>query len=133
MGLVDSILELKNRCHIAEDIGRDYKLSEKEIECVLEVGRIDGVCSKSLSSSIDLSPSRGSRVINQLIEKGLLESAPCRGDKRYIELFLTEDGRVCLDAIETKKLECERDILGTLNKRERNTITEGIDLLLKVL
>ncbi|MBT3273466.1 MAG: hypothetical protein HN368_09940, partial [Spirochaetales bacterium] len=44
-----------------------------------------------------------------------------------------EDGRVCLDAIEAKKLECERDILGTLNTRERNTITEGIDLLLKVL
>lgn len=133
MNLIDSILELKNRCHLAEEIGKEYQLSPKEIECVLLLGEGDGVCSKNLSESIELSPSRGSRIINRLIDRGLIESALCRGDKRYIELSLTEDGRVCLEAIERKKEECERDILGALNGAERTTVAEGINLLLKVL
>ncbi len=133
MSLVDSILELKSRCNLAEQIGREYQLSPKEIECVVEVGAGDGVCSKTLSESIRLSPSRGSRVINRLIDKGIIENAPCRGDKRYIELSLTEDGRVCLDAIERKKIQCEQEIFGSLNVQERNTVAEGLSLLLKVL
>jgi MarR family transcriptional regulator, organic hydroperoxide resistance regulator len=133
MSLIDSILELKDRCHLAEEIGQEYQLSPKEIECVVEVGAGDGVCSKNLSESIGLSPSRGSRIINRLISKGIIENAPCRGDKRYVELSLTEDGRVCLDAIERKKMECEKEILGSLNDEERNTVAEGISLLLKVL
>lgn len=133
MGLIDSILELKNRCRIEEEIGSEYQLSAKEIDCVVEVGREDGVCSKNLSTSIELSPSRGSRVINRLIDRGLLESYPCRGDRRYVELSLTEGGRVCLDAIESRKRECERDIFGTLSEDERSTVAEGLKLLLKVL
>ena len=133
MSLIDSILELKNRCNLADEIGREYKLNPKEIECVLEIGAGDGICSKNLSKSIGLSPSRGSRIINNLIDRGLIESMICRGDKRYIELSLTEDGRVCLDAIERKKHACEREILGALNSEEQTTVAEGIDLLLKVL
>jgi DNA-binding MarR family transcriptional regulator len=133
MSLIDSILELKERCHLAEEIGREYELSSKEIECVVKIGAGDGVCSKILSESVGLSPSRGSRIINRLIGRGFVESAACRGDRRYIELSLTEDGRVCLDSIQRKKIECEREILGSLNTSERNTVAEGIDLLLKVL
>jgi DNA-binding MarR family transcriptional regulator len=133
MSLIDSILELKNRCHLAEEIGKEYSLSPKEIECVVEIGSGEVICSKNLSEQIGLSPSRGSRVINRLIDRGLIESALCRGDKRFNELSLTEDGRVCLDAIEQRKTECENEILKSLNTDERNTIVEGIDLLLKVL
>jgi DNA-binding MarR family transcriptional regulator len=91
------------------------------------------ICSKNLSATIGLSPSRGSRIINRLIDRGLVESSYCRGDKRYNELSLTEDGRVCLDAIERKKAACENEILKDLNNDERNTVAEGIDLLLRVL
>ena len=107
MSLVDSILEIKNRCHLAEEIGREYQLGQKEISCIIEVGKGDGVCSKNLSRAIDLSPSRGSRVINRLVERGLLESALCRGDKRFIELSLTLEGEMWLDAVERKGLGCD--------------------------
>ena len=133
MSLVDSILEIKNRCRLAEEIGREYQLGQKEIACIIEVGKGDGVCSKNLSGAIDLSPSRGSRVINRLVERGLLESSPCRGDKRFIELSLTLEGEMCLDAVERRKQECEREILSHLDRLERTKVEDGLNLLLRVL
>ena len=131
--MVDGILELKSKCHIAEEIGREYQLNVKEIECLIETGKTDGLCSKTLSESIHLSPSRGSRVINRLIDRGLLESTACRNDKRFNELCLTDEGRICLSSLEVKKAECELAILGALNYNERATVEAGINLLLKVI
>jgi len=133
MSVVDSILELKDRCHLAEEIGREYGLGEKEISCIVEVGKGGGVCSKDLSVAINLSASRGSRIINRLVDRGLLESSPCRGDKRYIELSLTLEGEMCLDAIERKKQECEREILSHLDETEQIKVEDSLSLLLRIL
>ena len=133
MSLIDSILELKNRCTIAEEIGMENQLSLREISCIIEVGRGDRICSKELSTAINLSPSRGSRIITKLVDRGLLESALCLNDKRYIELTLSTAGRLCLESIEQKKVACEKEILEKLAKSEKETVEEGLTLLLRAL
>ena len=72
-------------------------------------------------------------MINRLVDRGLLESSPCRGDKRFIELSLSLEGEMCLDAVERKKSECEREILSHLSPSEKATVEDGLSLLLKVL
>ena len=131
--LVDSILEIKRRCHFSEEIGSEYGLGPSEIACMIKAGQTDGVSSQELSSAIGLSASRGSRIIGRLVDKRFLMSSPSRGDRRYVELEVTEDGRVCLESIERKKAECERMLLDRLDEHERVAVEEGLGLLLDVI
>lgn len=133
MAFVDDILQLRSRCHISEEIGREFDLSEKEIVCITTVGEAGSVHSKALSDDIGLSPSRGSRVVSGLMNRGFLASFPDPDDRRYVNVELTERGKGCLSEIELRKKECEERMLANLTETERAKIREGIGLLLDVI
>ena len=133
MAFVDDILQLRTRCRISEEIGREYELSEKEIVCISALGDSGSVHSKTLSDSIGLSPSRGSRIIGRLMDRGFLECVPDPADRRYVNVRLTDQGNECLSTIERRKNECEKRLLAGLTERERNKVREGIGLLLEVI
>lgn len=128
-GLIESILELKKRCPIIDTIGNSLQLSEREIEAVNLVGKSGLISSKELSGQMDLSPSRGSRVINRLVEEGIFRSEPSDSDKRYHRISLTPRGQEHFAQLEREKRECEEFIFSQLNGEERVKVEEGLRIL----
>jgi DNA-binding MarR family transcriptional regulator len=52
-------------------------------------------------------------------------------DRRLINLNLTNKGRKCAQGIEKEKNQCELDLLNGLSEDEKETVKEGLNILLK--
>ena len=131
--IIDSILKIKSRCRLAEEIGEAYKLNERELLCLFAVERSGTTTSKDLSKTIDLSSSRGSRIVNRLVDRGLISALPDSIDRRRIRLSLTAGGERCVADIDARKVECEKKLVADLSEQERAVVAKGIELLAKVM
>ena len=131
--LIDTIIKLKSRCCLEEEIGQDFNLTNKELSCIFNLKEIKTIHSKDLSQKINLSPSRGSRVINSLIKKGYLTEIQAPEDKRYLNLSLSKKGIGIFKKVEEKKYECENRLLSKLNHQQHQIVKEGLNILLEVL
>ncbi len=130
---IDTIIKLKAKCCLEEEIGEDFNLTTKELSCILNLKGKEMIHSKDLSNKINLSPSRGSRVINSLLKKGFLVEIHDPKDKRYSNLSLSKKGITLFNKVEEKKHECENRLLSKLNKHQKQRVKEGLDILLEVL
>ena len=131
--MIDKILKLKQMCQLEGEIGDACGLSPREIRCISEVARRGPLSSKELSRFIDLSPSRGSRVIGRLVDEGLIGTHQSDQDRRAVELSLTEEGRRCFEQMEAEKARCEARLLANLTEEEQEVVSQGLSLLLKAL
>ena len=131
--MIDKILEFREMCRLEGEIGKDCGLSAREIRCILTVAQQGVLSSKDLSRLVDLSPSRGSRVIGHLVDRGLILVHQNDQDRRSVELSLSEEGEKCRRKIEEDKAKCEARLLASLTEEERELVQNGLDLLIKAL
>lgn len=129
--MIDLIMNFKNRCNIFGNIGKSYDLTEREVYCVTLVHEEGQLSSKALSAMMRLSPSRGSRIITRLINKGFLTAISDAGDRRSLLISLTEKGSLCVQAIEREKSVCEQKLLQGLKPEEVKIVEEGFRILLR--
>ena len=128
--LIDRILEMKSLCRFEEEIGGECDLAFPEVRCVGALQPGEQVSAGDLAVRLVLSPSRASRVITSVREKGLLDWRPDTGDRRAVVLSLTAAGEGMNREIARKKTECERRLLGNFNEQQVREIREGLDMLL---
>lgn len=129
--MIELILELKQKCKFDSDIGQSLSLREKEITFLSAIANEKNITSKHLSALAGLSPSRGSRVISALHEKGFIDMTHDQSDRRLIKLSLTKKGQNCVRGIEKEIKQCELDLLDGLSENEKETVKEGLSILLK--
>ena len=131
--LIDKIINLKAKCCIEDEIGEEFNLSVRELSCIFCLKDGEMIHSKDLSMKINLSPSRGSRIINGLIQKGYLLETHNPDDKRYTNLSISEKGLDIYKEANKKKYECEKRLLGNLNNNQKRLVEEGLNILLGVM
>ena len=131
--VIELILELKQKCNFDSEIGQTLNLREKEIAFLSAIANDNNITSKHLAEITGLSPSRSSRVISALHEKGYIEMKHNPIDRRLINLSLTDKGKTCVEGINEEKLQCEIDLLSGLSDNERETVKKGLNILLKKL
>ncbi|NQT57917.1 MAG: MarR family transcriptional regulator [Bacteroidetes bacterium] len=131
--MIDEILELKKRCNFSDEIGLAFNLTLGEVACISIIAKHETLSSKNLSSLMDLSPSRGSRVISRLTDRGFIVGKPDKNDRRYLSLSLTEAGKRCDLAIQYEKRCCEERILAELTNEQKTAVNNGLNILLQVL
>ncbi|MBL7006811.1 MAG: MarR family transcriptional regulator [Spirochaetia bacterium] len=131
--MIDEILELKKRCNFSDEIGLAFNLTLGEVACISIIAGHKTLSSKNLSSLMDLSPSRGSRVISRLIDRGFIVAKPDENDRRNLSLSLTEAGKKCNSAIQKEKKCCEERILSELTIEQKTAVNNGLNILLQVL
>lgn len=69
-----------------------------------------------------------SRLVDRLVEKGLISKTPCTQDSRRVDLKLTEQGVELLCRIDDKMAELD-DILGNLTEKEAKQLNIWLDRL----
>ena len=131
--LVDCILELKSQCRFEEEIGGECELTLPEVRCVGALLPGEQVSAGDLADRLSLSPSRASRVITGVREKGLLSEGLDLEDRRAVSISLTPSGESMRKLIEKKKNECERRLLGKFRGEQERAVRMGLDVLLAAM
>ena len=127
--LIDSIIELKVRCRFEEEIGEKCGLAPREVTCLGLISPGEKISAGTLAARIGLSPSRASRIITGLREKGCIVEAFDETDRRSVSISLTAAGVKIVRDIEKRKDECEKRLLGGFNSRQLVEIQKGLATL----
>ena len=132
--IVDLILSLKKRCIIEElKISHRANLSSSEMSCVLSIEPGEKLGCSELSERMGLSPSRGSRIIDGLIEGGCLEREADPDDRRCTRISLTHKGVEGRKAIGLAREICEKRLRERLEPSEYAAVERGLGILLEAL
>lgn len=132
--LVDDIFLLKQRCTFKiEDLSAEAGLSPREMTAIESMTPGERVSGNELSRRMELSPSRGSRIIEQLIRNGCLERETDPHDRRAVLISLSERGGEQKRKIDALKDDCERLLLSRLEGDQLDRVREGMGILLRVM
>lgn len=133
-GILDLIFDLKFSCLSKEEsICKELKLSPAEFRGILSVSEDDTVPCHVLSKTMGLSVSRGSRVINKLMESGYLSESRTEGDKRIMNVKLTAKGRRTRKIIVNMLKDCENIIFKNLTKSELQVLQNSLSKITGIL
>ena len=96
---------------VADKVIGDYGLSQATAWPLLMIGRLgEGVRPGAVADSLGLEPSSLVRVLDQLVEAGLVERSEDASDRRAKILHLTASGRKCANKLETALTAFRREL-----------------------
>lgn len=122
--IIDLIIGIKGKCLDKEEsIRLEYDLSPAEYKGILAMQPGEPCNCNALSKNMGLSVSRGSRVVEKLIQNKYIEQKISNEDRRNVILKLAPKGTRVRKKIEATLNECERTIQKRLtNSEKKDTI-----------
>jgi DNA-binding MarR family transcriptional regulator len=133
-GILDLIFDLKFSCLSKEEsICKELKLSPAEFRGIISINESDVIPCNMLSRAMGLSVSRGSRVINKLIDSGCLSESSAEGDKRITNVMLTSKGKKTRKIIINMLKDCESVIFKNLSKSELLVLQNSLSKITGIL
>jgi len=131
--LVDLIIELKKGCMEDEEQIRTLcKVSLAEYKGIIVIDEGEKITCNILSKKMGLSPSRVSRIIDNLVKKEYLLRAVNPKDRRSFVISLSSRGAKLKNQIEQERNSCERRIRKKLSAKEVELIKKGLELITKI-
>lgn len=129
--IIDLIFLLKQKCLMEEEIIRgEVELHSSEMYCIECFSHDERVRCKALSKKMNVSPSRASRVIEGLVEKGYLARREDSTDRRCREITLTQRGLDIKKKIRNAKNRCEERIRAAIDCLQLERVREGLRILI---
>lgn len=117
--LVDILDELKKECVANEEkIRRSLDLSEAEYNGLLCLNKGEKITCQEFSARMNLSVSRGSRVIDMLFEKGYLDRVDCFEDRRCKNVKLTNNGTAIRRKIDSHRQDREQKLAADYSEQK---------------
>ncbi len=105
---------------IEEALRKQTHLSLNEALCLCQQAR--GNCDpSSLSKEMGLSPSRMTRILDSLSEKGYIERLPSEQDRRAVSVNVTVQGRMVTDELHSISLDIPAYLLTAIQQLETAT------------
>ena len=100
---------------------------------LIEIGTHRGLSLKDLSSLIELDNSTVSRSVNQLVEKGLVLRHTTPNDRRMVEIFLSDEGKLLFDKMrQTNEAQYEQ-LIRHIPPEKLHSFIESAAMLLSAL
>lgn len=128
------ILKLKYFCHCNErKISTYCQINLAELKGIKAMGRDEAITCSDFSKRINLSPSRSSRIIDNLVKKKLLLRKTREDDRRSILLYLTKKGWELKENIAQEEKKFEQLLAAQLSDADIEIIKKGLKLLEKVM
>lgn len=82
-----------------------------------------------LADNLSVNPSTATRMCDRLRRKGLLTRAAVAGDRRAVELVITDDGRALVDHVLDRRRAEIGALFGSLSDDQRRRIADGLRIL----
>lgn len=129
-----TILKLKYFCTCNENkISSSWNISLAELKGVNAMESHESLTCSELAEKMNLSPSRGSRIIDNLVRKGYLFREIQDQDRRTTFLSLTKRGEKLKYNITREQKAFEDILTSKLNSQEIESVKKGLAILEKVL
>jgi DNA-binding MarR family transcriptional regulator len=128
------ILKLKHFCHCNErKISTYCHINLAELKGIKAMGRDEAITCSDFSKRINLSPSRSSRIIDNMVKKKLLLRKAREDDRRSMLLYLTKKGWELKENIAQEEKKFEQFLATQLSDADIEIIKKGLKLLEKVM
>jgi DNA-binding MarR family transcriptional regulator len=131
--IIDLIIELKKGCMEDEkQIRTRCNISFAEYKGIMGIDIEESITCNALSQKMGLSPSRGSRIIDNLVRKGYLLRMVNPADRRSFVVSLSFKGAKIRKQIKQERNNCEKRIIKIFSEKEVELIKEGLELITKI-
>ena len=131
---MDLIFQLKMKCIQNElKIMKEAQLSQAEYNGIVAINSGDVLCSADLSRNMNLSPSRASRVVDKLVQRGLLIRDGDPADRRRCQIRLSGKGSQIRKKIERARADCEKKFQEHFAQHEIERFTNSLKRTIKIL
>jgi DNA-binding MarR family transcriptional regulator len=131
--IIDLIIELKKGCMEDEGHIRTIcNISFAEYKGIMEIDIEERMTCNALAKKMGLSPSRGSRIIDNLVRKGYLLRMVNPADRRSFVVSLSFKGAKIRKQIKQERNNCEKRIIKSFSEKEVDLIKEGLELITKI-
>jgi len=128
--LLDLIDILRKKCVEREfEIKKKLGLSEAEFQGLQCIEKDDKITCQIFSERMNLSVSRGTRIIDRLYKKGYFNRNDCSEDRRCKNIGLTPSGVEIKKKIEEFNRECEKKLIGNFSEKRIVTLKKELNLL----
>lgn len=132
--IYEQILKLKYFCHCHERRISTYcQISLAELKGLKAMEREEPITCSDFSKKINLSPSRSSRIIDNLVRKGLLLRKIGENDRRSTLLYFTDKGWGLKESIRLEEEKFEQLLTSELGSEDIEIIRKGLKLLEKIM
>ncbi len=132
--IIEILTEIKNKCKAKEDdIRENLGLSLAEYRALLCIKIGEKITCHEFSKRMDLSLSRGSRVIEKLFQQGFIDRLDCTADRRSKNVILTESGRVICGKINKSRQNCEDRLAAAYSRDKYNALKDELRSLVQKL
>jgi len=112
---------------------RDQGLRVPEWRVLAILVEQDGAMITRLAKFALMEQSRLTRIMDQMIDKGLVQRAPDRDDGRRVRIWLTAEGRRRGEALVDDARTHEADILSSLPRSEAERLKPALKSLIEAL
>jgi DNA-binding MarR family transcriptional regulator len=131
--IIDLIIELKKGCMEDEEhIRTTCHISFAEYKGIMGIDIEESITCNALSQKMGLSPSRGSRIIDNLVRKDYLLRMVNPADRRSFVVSLSFKGTKIRKQIKQERNNCEKRIIKSFSEKEVELIKEGLELITKI-
>ncbi len=114
----------------ADRLAADFNLSQASAWPVIMIGRAgNGVRPGVIAERLSLEPPSLVRIIDQLIDAGLVERREDANDRRAKLLYLTADGRKCARQLEKALIPFRRKLFHNVSKDDIAACQRVLDSL----
>ncbi len=132
--IYEQILKLKYFCHCHERRISTYcQISLAELKGLKAMEGEESITCSDFSKKINLSPSRSSRIIDNLVRKGLLLRKIGENDRRSTLLYFTDKGWGLKESIRLEEEKFEQLLTSELGSEDIEIIRKGLKLLEKIM
>ena len=108
---------------------RKFGLPYAEINCLMQFGGERYLTVKGISQKLDVAKSRVTKIVNGLIEKGMVEQISDPKDARIKLISLTPAGKKKVEEIDVFLREIHRKILIQMDQEERKNMLSYLQML----
>ncbi len=110
--LADLTFNLLARCQEKEAwLAKEHGLFKAEFKCLRLFGSDESLNNTQISKRMNLSPSRLTRIIDTLVEKGYMKREIEQYDRRNMRVFLSRRGKLLTNKLNKTFVDIHEDIL----------------------
>ena len=132
--LFELIQKIVKKCIETENKIRDeFNLTLDEYNGILVIEPDHKIPSQTFSKKMELSPSRGSRVIDRLLKKGYISVETVINDRRSLAISMTAKGHNVKIKIKQRMDECEKRIFSSVTPQQESELRKALTLLADIL
>lgn len=125
--LAELTYKILDSCHRKEEVRvKEYHLTQAEFRCLRLIHENETINSKVVAERMCLSPSRCTRIISGLVQKGFVDRQEEPNDRRNMRLSLTPSGYEFLKYVHIQYIDLHKEVLNSLSPQEKDGVIQAM-------